>query len=83
MVAKIDPKHPLHPDRRTAITRLRINRLDQPARRRPLHHMLHLGQKRRSQRRLAIAIEPCRRQHHLLHRSNLCALDYLCVRIIT
>src|SRR5215469_7258296 len=65
--AEIDAQHPLDADRRTAIARLRVERLDQPAQRRPWHHALHLGQKRRPPPWLGIALKPRRRQCQLLH----------------
>src|SRR5271167_3600534 len=45
LLQKVDPQHPLQPDRRPAALALRVERLqtlDQP---RPRHHLLHLGQK--------------------------------------
>src|SRR4051794_31595931 len=45
LLQKVDPQHPLQPNRRPAPLALRIERpqtIDQP---RPRHHLLHLGQK--------------------------------------
>ena len=67
LLQKIDAQHPLDPDRRAAIAGLRIDRLDQPAQRRPRNHPLHLGQKHRSPRRLGVPLKPYRRQRQLLH----------------
>src|SRR5262249_55169201 len=46
LLQKVYSQHPLDPDWRTAVARLRIERLDQPTQRRPRHDPLHLGQKR-------------------------------------
>src|SRR5262249_50714144 len=46
LLQKVYSQHPLDPDWRTAVARLRIERLDQPTQRRPRHYPLHLGQKR-------------------------------------
>jgi hypothetical protein len=67
LLQKIDAQHPIDPDRRAAITGLGIERRDQPAQRRPWHNSLHLGQKRRTPRRLCLAFKPHRRQCQLLH----------------
>jgi len=67
LLQKIEPQHPLDPDRRAAIARLGIKRRDQPAQRRPWHNALHLGQKRRPPRQLSVAFKPHRRQGQLLH----------------
>jgi len=58
VLQEIDAQHPLDPDRRAAIARLRIERLDQRAQRRPRHYALHLGEKCRLPRRLAVALKP-------------------------
>src|SRR3954447_22772934 len=45
LLQKVDPQHPLQPNRRSAPLALRIERpqtIDQPP---PRHHLLHLGQK--------------------------------------
>ena len=67
MLQEIDAQHPLDPDRRAAIARLRIERLDQPAQRRPRNHALHLGKKHCPPRRLGVAVESRGRQRQLLH----------------
>src|SRR5215472_7205209 len=67
---EIDAQHPLDPDRRAAIARLRIDRLDQPAQRRPRHNPLRLGQKRCPPRRLGVPLKPHCRQRQLLHPPN-------------
>src|SRR5262245_41744253 len=67
LLQKIDAQHPLDPDRRAAIARLRIERLDQRAQRRPWHHAFHLFEKRRPPRRLGVALKPHSRQRQLLH----------------
>jgi hypothetical protein len=43
LLQEIEAQHPLDPDRRPAIARLRIEWLDQRAQRGPRHHPLHLG----------------------------------------
>ncbi len=67
---KVDAQHPLQADRRATVPGFRIDRLDQPTQAAPRHHSLHLRQKRRPPRRLAVTLEPRRRQCHLLHRTN-------------
>jgi hypothetical protein len=67
---KVDPQYPLHPNRRAAITWLRIDRLNLLSQRRPRHRALHLGLKRRPPRRLAVALKSCARQRQLLHQSQ-------------
>jgi hypothetical protein len=67
LLQKINLQHPLHPDRRAAITRLGIDRFDQPAQRRPRNHPFYLSQKHRPPRRLAVQFKPSRGQRHLLH----------------
>jgi hypothetical protein len=47
VTAGISAQHPLDTNRRAAIARLRIDRLDQHAQPRPRHNPIHLGQKRR------------------------------------
>src|SRR5499427_10183724 len=64
---EIDAQHPLDPDWWAAIARLRIERFDQPAQRRPRHNPLHLGQKDCPPRRLGVALKPRYRQCQLLH----------------
>src|SRR5215469_13966927 len=56
---------PLDPE--MPIARLRIERLDQRAQRRPRHNPLHLGQKHCPPRRLGVALKPRHRQCQLLH----------------
>jgi hypothetical protein len=53
VLQEIDAQHPLDPDRRAAIARLRIDRFDQLSQRRPRYNALHLGKKRCPPRRLA------------------------------
>src|SRR5215470_7598606 len=67
LLQKVYSQHPLDPDWRTAVARLRIKRLDQPTQRRPRHYPLHLGQKRCPSRRLGIALKSRGRQRQLLH----------------
>src|SRR6516162_3886696 len=67
LLQEVDAQHPLDPNRRAAIARLGIDRLDQPAQRQPRNHPLHLAQKRRPPRRLGVALKPHRRQSQLLH----------------
>src|SRR5262247_1444029 len=67
LLQEIDTQHALDPDRRAAIARLRIERLDQPAQRRPRHDALHLGKKCRPPRRLGVSFKPHCRQRQLLH----------------
>ena len=67
LLQEVDAQHPLDPNRRAAIARLGIDRLDQPAQRRPRNHPPHLGQKRRPPRRLGVPLKPGRRQRQLLH----------------
>ena len=67
VLQEIDAQHPLDPDRRAAIARLRIKRLDPCAQRRPRHNALHLGKKRCPPRRLGVALKPHCRQPQLLH----------------
>src|SRR6202008_4286381 len=50
-----------------AIARLRIERLDQRAQRRPRHNPLQLGKKRSPPRRLGVALKPHCRQRQLFH----------------
>ncbi len=50
-------QHPLDPNRRTAIAGLGIERLDQPAQRRPRHHPRHLREKHRPPGRLGVALK--------------------------
>ena len=71
LLQEIEAQHPLHPDRRAAIARLGIERLDQRAQRRPRHHPLHLGQKRCPPRRLGVALKTHCRQRQLLHPPTL------------
>ena len=70
VLQEIDAQHPLDPDRRAAIARLRIERLDQCAQRRPRHNPLHFCQKRGPPRPLGIALKPRCRQCQLLHSPN-------------
>jgi hypothetical protein len=72
VLEKVDAQHPLQTDRRAAVAGFRIDRFDQPAQAAPRHHALHLRQKRRPARRLAVALEPRRRKRHLLHRRKPC-----------
>src|SRR5262249_49749954 len=58
-------------DRWTAIARLRIKRLNQPAQHRPRHNPFHLGQKRRPPCLLGVALKPHCRQRQLLHPPTL------------
>src|SRR5262249_21950981 len=71
LLQKVYSQHPLDPDWRTAVARLRIKRLDQPTQRRPRHYPLHLGQKRCPPRRLGIALKSRGRQRQLLHPPTL------------
>src|SRR6478735_9394773 len=73
LLQEINTQHPLDPDRRAAIARLRIERLDQRAQRRPRHHPLHLGKKRGPPRRLGVALKPHCRQRQLLHPPTQCS----------
>src|SRR5262249_53691119 len=57
LLQKVYSQHPLDPDWRTAVARLRIERLDQPTQRRPPHDPPPLGQKRRPPRRLGLALK--------------------------
>src|SRR6476620_6741116 len=70
LLQEIEAQHPLDPDRRAAIARLRIEWLDKCAQRRPRHNPLHLGKKRCPPRRLRIAVKSRRRQRQLLHPPN-------------
>src|SRR6516165_7165975 len=83
LLQEIDPQHPLHPDRRAAIAGFGIERLDQPAQRRPRHHPFHLGQKYRPPRRLGVAFKTRRRQRQLLHRPPTYARQSISPRIIS
>ena len=47
LLQEIEAQHPLDPDRRPAIARFGVERLDQLAERRPQNYALHLSQKRR------------------------------------
>src|SRR6516165_5573027 len=67
VLQEIDAQHPLDPDWWAAIARLRIERFDQRAQRRPRHNPLHLGQKHCPPRRLGVALKPRHRQCQLLH----------------
>ena len=67
LLQEIDAQHPLNPDRRAAVARLRIERLDQRAQRRPRHNALHLGKKCSPPRRFGVALKPHCRQRQLLH----------------
>src|SRR5690348_3251750 len=67
VLQEIDAQHPLDADRRTAITGLRIERLDQPAQRRPRYNALHLAKKHCPPCRLGIAVKSRSRQRQLLH----------------
>src|SRR5215470_10414861 len=67
LLQEIDAQHPLDTDRRSAVTGLGIEWLDQLAQRRPRHNPLHLGQKRCPPRRLGVALKPHCRQRQLLH----------------
>ena len=71
LLKKVDPQHPLHPDRWAVIAGLGIIGLDQHAQRRPRHHPLHLGEKCRPPRRPAIALKPRRRHAQLPHPPTL------------
>src|SRR5207248_5848104 len=71
LLQEIDAQHPLDPDRRPAIARLRIEWLDHRTQRRPRHHPLHLGKKRCPPRRLGVAVKPHCRQRQLLHPPTL------------
>src|SRR6516225_1584506 len=57
--------------RRAAIARLGIERLDQPAQRRPWHNPLHFSKKCCPPRRLDVALKPHCRQRQLLHPPKL------------
>src|SRR5215469_17691768 len=67
LLQEVDAQHPLGPNRRAAIARLGIDRLDQPAQLRPRNHPLHLGQKNRPPRPLGVALKPHHCQCQLLH----------------
>ena len=71
MLQKIDPPHPVQPDRTTAaaLASLRIHRRNQRAQIRPRHHLVHLGEKCVATRRLSLLLKPAvglHRQGHLL-----------------
>ena len=66
---EVNPQHPLHPDRRTALAAVRIVRLDQPHQLAPWNHQFHRSQKLRSTRLLTKPLESTRhRQRLLLHK---------------
>src|SRR5437763_7870632 len=73
LLQEIKAQHPLDPDRRAAIARRRVERLDQRAQRRPRHNPLHLGKKRCPPRRLGVALKPHCRQRQLLHPPTQCS----------
>lgn len=54
------------------IAGLRIHRFDQGAQHRPRHDTVHLGQKRRAARRLAVLVKATCRERHLFHRFHPC-----------
>lgn len=68
LLKKINPKHPVEAIGRPAVPRLWIERLNQRAYVRPWNNLLHLGKKRGTPRRLAVAIKPFRGKRQLLHR---------------
>ncbi len=51
---KVQPQHPLQPDRRATIANLRVVRFDQLAQRFPRHQLVHLLQKLRLARHFAV-----------------------------
>ena len=83
LLQEIDAQHPLDPDRRAAIARLGVDRLDKPPQRRPRNHSLHLSQKYRPPRRVAVTFKPRSRQRQLLHCPNLRAPIHLAAHYIT
>jgi hypothetical protein len=72
LLQEIDAQHPLQPDRRASVARLRIHRFDQRAQLAPWHHALHLGQKRCTTCRLRETFKSRRGQCHLLHGPSPC-----------
>src|SRR6516164_4615138 len=83
LLQKIDAQHPFDPNRRAAIAGLGIERLDQSAQPRPRNHSLHLSQKYRPPRRLAVTFKPHPRQRQLLHCPNLHATTHPAAHYIT
>jgi hypothetical protein len=57
LLQEIEAQHRLDPNWRAAIARLRIERRDQRAQRRPRHNRLHPAKKRCSPRRLGVALK--------------------------
>src|SRR6478672_7927215 len=60
VLQKVQSQRSLQPDRRAAVSRLRIIWLDDRAQFAPRHHLLHLAQERRPTRQLAMFVETCR-----------------------
>src|SRR6516165_7262007 len=83
LLQEIDPQHPLHPDRRAAIAGFGIERLDQPAQRRPRHHPFHLGQKYRPPRSWRSVQNPPSPASAASSPPNLCAPIHLAADYIT
>jgi hypothetical protein len=79
LLQEIEAQHPLDPDRRPPIAGFGVERLDQPAQRRPRHNLFHLGKKRRPSRRLGVALKPHRRQRQLLHPPTQCTNPPHCI----
>src|SRR4029079_14883563 len=67
LLQEVDAQRPFQPDRRPAVARLRIERLDQCATLAPRHYPPHLSQERRASRRLGVSVKAGCRQRHLLH----------------
>ena len=73
VLQKVDAQHALQPDRRPAVARLRVVRLDHRAQRFPRHDPVHRLQKLIAPRRLAVLLETLvlrHRQGLLFHRRS-------------
>ena len=69
VLQKVDAQHALKPYRWTPVSRLRIKGLNQGTQSSPRHDSIHIGQKHRASRRLAVEIKAACREGRLFHRS--------------